>query len=127
MWTDFEQSHSKLLAEVLSKVKGSIHLTAEDIESIKAKLQFKLTSLIDDMGQHFAGYRESLEKNLAAIIKYEIRQIVDFKMGELGLVTDDKQEELLEPVNKMKILAQDYNEFKLQTTNNLQNEFKSQL
>ena len=127
MWTDFEQSHSKLLAEVLSQVKGSIHLTAEDIESIKAKLQFKLTSLIDDMGQHFAGYRESLEKNLAAIIKYEIRQIVDFKMGELGLVTDDKQEELLEPVNKMRILAQNFNEFKMQTTNNLQNELKSQL
>ena len=50
MWADFEQSHSKLLADVLSQVKGSIHLTAEDIESIKAKLQFKLTTLIDDMG-----------------------------------------------------------------------------
>ena len=63
----------------------------------------KLVSVVDDMRQHYHDYQKSLELHLGAIVKYELKKILDEKVGELGLYGDDEKEEQLIPVSKFQV------------------------
>ena len=100
MWEDFETSHEKLLVDIINQVKNRILLSAEDIEIIRARVRDKLSPLIEDMSQGFADYRSSLMRHMGAIMKDQIKLIIDFKLSDIGFIGDDKNPELLEPVSK---------------------------
>ena len=99
MWTQFEGGHDKILVDVIQQVKGSIFLSAADIDSVKGKAFVKLTPLLTDMRQHFSNYRLSLQTHLEAILKFELKLIIDQKLGQLGLNSDNKNAQPLEPIS----------------------------
>ena len=93
---------------MIQQVKGSIFLSAEDIESVKGKAFGKLTPLLTDMRQHYSDYRLSLQGHLAAILKFELKLIIDNKLGQLGLDADDKNAQLLEPISVIRSELDDF-------------------
>ena len=102
MWEDFEPSHQKLLVDIINQIKNRIFLSAEDIEIIRARVRDKLSPLIEDMSQGFADYRSSLMRHMGAIMKDQIKQMIDTKLSDVGFLGDDKNPDLLEPVSKTK-------------------------
>ena len=69
MWQQFEQSHDKLLVDVMNQVKGSMFLSAEEVETVKGRVKSSLVALVEDMSQHFSDYRLSMQTHLAAMLK----------------------------------------------------------
>ena len=90
MWQHFELSHDELLADVINQVKGSIFLSAEDVMIIKDIVRTKLVPLVEDMSQRFSDYRLSMQTHLAAMLKRQLKIMIDFKMGQIGLDADDQ-------------------------------------
>ena len=84
---------------MIQQVKGSIVLSAADIESVKGRAFGRLTPLMTDMQSHYSDYRLSLKKHLAAILKFELNLIINSKLEQIGLDADEKIAQPLEPIS----------------------------
>ena len=91
MWRDFVNSHENLVIETVKQVKGTIVLSAQDVEAVWQKVLNKLNPITEDMSQHFSGYREQVTSHIGAMIKDELRKIIDLRMGELGFNLDERK------------------------------------
>ena len=121
MWLDFDTSHEKLIAAAVTQVRKKLSLTEQEVEMVRQKVKVKLNAIMDDMQQHFSDYRELMTSHLAAILKDELKKVIDLSLNELGFRTDDKKEDLLEPVSKftkqlqkIQVLSDDFEKFKLE-------------
>ena len=97
MWRDFTGSHEKLVGESVNEVKGTMSLTEQDVELLRQKAIARLTLIVDDMSQYFSDYRKLVTSHLGAIMKDELRKLLDTRMAQLGFDADEKKTELLEP------------------------------
>ena len=56
-------------------------LSAEDIESVREIVKYKLIPIVEGMSHHYSDYRLSFETSVAAIFKKQLKLMIDFKMG----------------------------------------------
>ena len=103
MWRDFVGSHEKLVAESVKQMsqKGTIVLSEQAVERVWPKVLGKLSPITEDMSEHFSEYRKQVTSRVGALIKAELKQIIDVRMGELGFDADEGDADLLEPVSKL--------------------------
>ena len=89
---------------------------------VRQKIKVKLNAIMDDMQQHFSGYRELITSHVAAILKDELKKVIDLSLNELGFRTDEEREDLPEPVSnlnritkQLQKVSDDFERFKLET------------